>query len=603
MKTAETEPVTEQPAGLRSQVEDFFFAERILVLLLIVLVALWLRARNPGYTTAYIDESIYVVYGRMFLARHFEEPLASPLRWSFGWYLWPILSALADRVGGLVAVREMAAAMGTAAVMAIYGFSRRLYDSAVGLGAAAVFAVLGPAVMASRIATRDAGAFFFFAVGLWAFVRAWQEDEFPSWLFSAACLFSAFLCKYVVAIYFPVLFIIALRKGWRAALSLCLPMAAASAFYLFRYWPDLKYLLLYGANYGSLRAHGWQLWSVYVWQRLDLWAIAALALLSLAFRGRRKITLLLWLGAALGLAFQWKSRADFDFWKHSTYVLLFLVPPAVYALISLAKRLGGTQLRHAVIAIAAVLVLAGGSAWAGKSASYDQTIFWPNVEPILSYFEGRLPNNARILTDDSVLRYYFNPPLSQSKITDPFAFSYQGNSEASAYGQAVENGWFDYVILDGGIGAEAKAMESALWGHMARYKQVLEMPDSTLGHTIQVYQRTSPPALAIPPGSTSVEILVPTADSAVSRVAGIIGKTNGAANGWYVQLEVFSDRWYPIGKSLVQQDGTFEAKAIFGGEGNQGCHHMLRARLYDAQGNPRAVSVVFNVKRSDQSCP
>ena len=105
----------------------------------------------------------------MFLAKHFEEPLASPLRWSFGWYLWPIFSALADRLGGLVAVRELAAALGTAAVMAIYGFSRRLYGSAAGVGAAAVFALLGPAVMVSRIATRDAGAFFFFAVGLWAF--------------------------------------------------------------------------------------------------------------------------------------------------------------------------------------------------------------------------------------------------------------------------------------------------------------------------------------------------------------------------------------------------------------------------------------------------
>jgi hypothetical protein len=342
---------------------------------------------------------------------------------------------------------------------------------------------------------------------------------------------------------------------------------------------------------------------VYVWQRLDLWAIAALALLSFAFRGHRKVTSLLWLGAALGLVFQWKSRADFDFWKHSTYVLLFLVPPAVYALISLAKRLGGTQLRHAVISVAAVLVLVGGSAWAGKSALYDQTVFWPNVEPVLSYFEGRLPDNARILTDDSVLRYYFNPQLSQSQITDPFAFWYQGHSGVSAYSSAVENGGFDYVILDGGIGAEAKTMEDALWGHMARYTRVLEMPDSTLGHTIQVYQRTSPPALSIPPGSTSVEILAPTSESPVNRVAEISGRTNGAASGWYVRLEVFSDRWYPIGKSLVRQDGTFEAKAIFGGEGNQACHHMLRARLFDAHGNPRAVSVVFNVKRSDQSCP
>ena len=277
--------------------------------------------------------------------------------------------------------------------------------------------------------------------------------------------------------------------------------------------------------------------------------------------------------------------------------------PAVYALIALAKRLGGTQLRQAVTAISLVLVLLAASAWTGKSAWSDQTVFWPNVEPVLSYFEGRLPSNARVLTDDSVLRYYFNPLLSQSQITDPFAISYQGSSETAAYSRAVQDGWFDYIVLDGGIGAEAKTMESALWGHLARYTPVLETPDSALGHTILIYQRTSPPALAISPGSSSVELLAPTTGSKVSRIGEVTGKTYGAASGWYVRLEVFSNRWYPVGKYPLQQDGTFTAKAIFGGEGSQACHHMLRARLYDPQGKPRAVSVVFNVRRADQSCP
>jgi Dolichyl-phosphate-mannose-protein mannosyltransferase len=593
----------ERPAGLHLDTDAFFFAERVLALLLIAIVALWLRAQNPGYTTAYIDESIYVVYGRMFLGRHFEAPLATPLRWSFGWYLWPALAAVADRLGGIVALREMAAAMGTAAVMAVYGFSRRLYGNPVGVGTAAVFAVLGPAVMVSRIATRDTGSFFFFALGLWAFVRAWQEDEVRSWLMAAVCLFSAFLCKYIVAIYFPFLVIFALWKGHRAALSFCLPMVAAAGLYLFREWPDLKYLLLYGRSYGSLYAHGWQLWNVYVGQRIDLWVIALLAILAFVVRGHRAVTSILWLGAALTLAFQWKTRADFDFWKHATYVLLFLAPAAVYALVGLTKRTGGTPLRQSVIAILAVLALAAGVARAGKTVLYDETVFWPNVQPVLSYFEGRLPNNAQVLTDDSVLRYYFNPMLSQSQITDPFYVQYQGHTEASAYGSAVENGRFDYVILDGGMGEEPRAMESALWGHLGRYTLVLQTPDPTLGHTIQIYQRTSPPAQTIPAGSASVNIVAPRSESLVNRSSEIAGNTSGAANGWYVRLEVFTDRWYSMGSYSLRQDGTFEVQANFSGEGNQACHHMVRARLYDAQGAPRAVSIIFNVKRSDQSCP
>ncbi|MFZ0334382.1 MAG: hypothetical protein WAL69_09625, partial [Candidatus Acidiferrales bacterium] len=82
----------------------------------IVAVAWYLRARDPHYSSAYMDESIYVLYGRMFLSRHFQPPIDHPLNFSFGWYLWPMLAAVADRIAGLVGVRELAAAMGAGLV-------------------------------------------------------------------------------------------------------------------------------------------------------------------------------------------------------------------------------------------------------------------------------------------------------------------------------------------------------------------------------------------------------------------------------------------------------------------------------------------------------
>ena len=427
--------------------EDHFFAERILVLVLIVVVALWLRAQNPGFSTAYMDESVYIVYGRMFLARHFEAPLDSPLRWSFGWYLWPMISAIADRIGGIVALREVAAGGGTAVVLAVYGISRRLYGVSVGLGAAAVFAVLGPAVYSSRIATRDAGAIFFFALGLWAYVRAWQERERRSWIAAATLLFAAFLCKYIVAIYFPLLVLLALWRGWRAVIYFCSPITLAAAFYLAFYWGDLKYLLLYGQGYGSLRATGAMLRDVYIARRIELWVMGALAVLAL-LAGRRSVTLLLILAAAVGIAFQWKTRCDFDFWKHAAYLLLFLTPAAVHGIIAAARRIGKTESKQTVLAVMAVLVLTVGSASAGKSTRQDRVVFWPNVEPILGYFEGRLPSNARLLVDDSVFRYYFHPMLRQSQIADRFYFHYGDSSGRAAYAKAVDDGWFDYLVMD-----------------------------------------------------------------------------------------------------------------------------------------------------------
>src|SRR5437764_13802356 len=95
---------------------DHFQTERALVLMLIAAAAVYLRAWDPGYSTAYMDESIYVVYGRMFLTHHFESPLSTPLQWTFAWYLSPAMAAVADQLGQLVAVREMSPTLGAAAV-------------------------------------------------------------------------------------------------------------------------------------------------------------------------------------------------------------------------------------------------------------------------------------------------------------------------------------------------------------------------------------------------------------------------------------------------------------------------------------------------------
>src|SRR5260370_16593510 len=113
----------------------------------------------------------------MFLAGHFEASLDHPLQFSFGWYLWPALAATADRLGGLAGVRELAAALSVVTVLAVFAFARRLFSPVVGLAAAAIFALLGPAVLASRIATRDAGAICFFALGLSPYLRPCQQDQ------------------------------------------------------------------------------------------------------------------------------------------------------------------------------------------------------------------------------------------------------------------------------------------------------------------------------------------------------------------------------------------------------------------------------------------
>jgi hypothetical protein len=574
-------------------------------LVAIVAVAWYLRARDPHYSSAYMDESIYILYGHMFLTRHFQPPIDHPLNFSFGWYLWPILAAWADRIAGLAGVRELAAAMGAGIVCAIYGFAKRLFSPAVGLASALVFALLGPAILVSRVATRDIGSLFFFAIGLWLFIRAWQSDTWPTWLSAAFCMFAAFLCKYLIAIYFPFLVILAFRKNRRAILGYFLPLAVLCAFYAGYYYASLVALLRYGRAYGSLKAPAAQAWQIYFSHRLDFWILVLLALaafFSVRQTGAWKLALL-WCGAAIMPLFQLLSRADYDYWKHVNYSLIFLVPLAMQGLLSALQRLGSRPYKFS--APVAVACLAVGFAWMGNAWHIDRFVFWPNTEPIAAYFQGRLTSFDRVLVDDTVLRYTFSPPLPQWQITDPFYFHYDSGTGAPAYSAAVTNGLFDYIVLDGGIGDDAQRMANAIRPALSpRYALQLEMPEPNLGQEIQIYERQNPPAAVASVSGPQIQIVSPASNAVVhtDRTATTLqAQVKGISAGDYAVADVFTNRWYTqTGKMRPgAPDGELSATIYLAGEGREQCHHIVRVRLFDPAGHFLASALSFNVARAN----
>jgi hypothetical protein len=581
----------------------------------IVAVAWYLRARAPHFSSAYMDESIYVIYGRMFLTRHFEPPIDHPLNFTFGWYLWPILAAAANRLAGLVGVRELSALMGTFIVLAVYGFSKRILSPAVALASALVFAFLGPAILASRIATRDSGSLFFFAAGIWLFVRAWQQKEqtrwSSTWLAAALCMFAAFLCKYLVAMYFPFALILAFKRGRRAIVAYCLPLLVLCTAYAIYYRAALVALVRYGQAYGSLRASSADAWQIYFTHRGDFWILVLLALLSwlsVGEVGRWKLALLS-CGAFLLPLFQLVSRADYDYWKHVNYSFLFLVPLAMQGLLFLLRRIA--RRHYQLSAVASVCCLAVGLAWLGNVWHIDQFVFWPDTQPVTAYFQGHLADSTRVLIDDTVFRYSFSPPLHQWQITDPFYFRYGSATGAPAYAAAVSDGLFDYIVLDGGIGDDAKRMANAIAPSLpARYVLRVSMPDPNLGQRIEIYQRLNPPAAAPPASSSQLQILspasnavVPTDHTATTLQARVIGIDPDD----YVLADVFTNRWYPQGRKILPGavDADFGATVYLAGEGREQCYHIVRLRLFDSSGHFLSSAMSFNVARAnpDGSAP
>ena len=588
-----------------------FFASYGWVLLIILAVAWYLRSRNLNYSSAFMDESIYIVYGRMFLTGRFEAPLDHPLHFSFGWYLWPVLAATADRIGGLAGVRELAAALSVVTVLAVFGIARRLFSPAVGLASAFIFAFLGPVVLASRIATRDAGAISFFALGLWAYVRAWQEEENRAWIVSSLCFFAAFLCKYLVAIYFPFLVLLALRKGKHAGQRFAFPLSFFCAGYGLWHFRDLAALLSYARAYGSLKAPPAEAWRIYFTERLDFWILLLLSLAAWkSLRGTpRRSILLLWLGAAILPLFQLYSRADYDYWKHVNYSFLFLVPVAMQGLLSVLRKMSGSFFPLAGSGAVAALALTLG--WHGDAWKTDRAVFWPNAEPIVAYFDGRLSSESTVLTDDTVLRYYLHPALRQWKITDPYYFHYQNLTGEAAYSSAVRDGYFAYIALDGGMDEAARRLQDVIQsGLPSHYQLRLHMPDPNLHQDIAIYERLDLVNAAPSAASPQIEIRFPASQSVVkttATTASVQGVARGVRPGWFVLLDVFTNRWYPQGGKIppAGSNGAFSETIELGGQGGQQCHHLVRAQLYDDFGKRQAVALQYGIARAnpDGSAP
>ena len=484
-----------------------------LLLALVLAIAWFVRARDFSFATAYMDESLYIDYGRMFLSHDYQWPLDHPLRWTWGWYLWPAMSALADRFGGLVGVRALSAALGVVTVGAVFGLGRRLFSPTVGLASALVVALLAPAVFSARIATRDSASVPFFALGLWAFAAAWENNKARYWLAAAAGMLAAFLCKYVVAIYFPVLVLMSLKKGRKPLFLFSAILTVACSAYLLFYWNDLMGLLEYGRQYHQLAIKQWPLlWENYVSRRIDLWFLFALALVTLPFLGKDKLKSgLLLLGAVLFFAFQWRTRADRDFWKHAMYPLLFLVPAAMAGVIALLRRVGRPVYVPAAFIVVPLLAVALG--WSGKAWSMEdsqdwaQRAVWPDADPILIFLHGKLSPESRVLADDNVFRYYLQPPLHQSHIADPFFFKYGGQTGDPAYVAAVRDGYFDYIVFDTGVGEEAEHLARLIRPLLApRYESRMRVFDAVLGHPLEIFARVLPPPV---PGTPPAPVRPP----------------------------------------------------------------------------------------------
>jgi len=195
-----------------------------------------LTARLIHLSTASGDEGRYIYAGHQIIHELWHGG-GSPYYetyFSGAPVIYPVLAALADHVGGLVAVRLASLAFMLTATSLLFGAGRRLFGYRAGVAAAGLFAGLGLTDDLGALATHDALALMLTAAAAYCAVRTPDNEPHASrWLMAVpVMLVAANATKYATLLFDPIVIGLASAQvageGWRRAAHRAVALGATT---------------------------------------------------------------------------------------------------------------------------------------------------------------------------------------------------------------------------------------------------------------------------------------------------------------------------------------------------------------------------------------
>ena len=428
-----------------------------LILPLIILYAFVVRIINIDYNSPFLDEAIYVVFGKKILEGQFRE-VADSISWVGGLpFFYPLLSAIFYQIGGILGSRIFNVFLGTAAVFLIYKFTNQLHllkeevpNRITSFIAATFAATTAIPIALSRLAIYDMLSFTIFLMAIVIFQKALQEGNRFRYLSSAIALFFAFLAKYIVAIFFPFLLALPiylnLKREERAATITILkyfwlPLIFLSMFYLIINFSSLVDFTLGQtlkemASFSAILENFWKyLWISY------LFSLGGVIVLWQKKKGA--LTILLAVASVLPLIAHLVAREGLSVAQHSFLSLIFILPLVgiFFSTIIQKNPKAGILLAGAAIAF---------NLFYSASKVRELESFWPNTDKAVWALKAEVTPNDKILAEagDVVTLAFYNK-IKSDQIMGPFVFSFKDKEGLPAYLAAIDDEYFNFVELDG----------------------------------------------------------------------------------------------------------------------------------------------------------
>jgi hypothetical protein len=442
-----------------------------------------LMVNDLSYNTLFLDEAINAVIGKEFLLGDYSR---NAMTFHFGSYLYPALSTIMNKIGGITAMRLTSTGMMCLAAIFVYLTARNIFGYKAGLISLLLFSFSGNILDLGQLAVYDSLALPFLAASLFLLVSASTSEYHQRRLLlvSSACAILATLSKYIGLIYLPALFMTALILFWlkgtplQRALSVLffnfvLPVLFVLSLYSAYYWHELIQVF---QEQGYSLAHRWLI-LIIIGQNIGfvlLLALAGFVLIIIAtkqnqshdslllfwsegsrnerqsfpriFRIILPILLLLlfctWLAAPLE---QWLTANGRSLWKNCAYSLIFLTPIAGYCLTTTIDYIRSRKLVINLIGLLFFCVSVIYFANNALDANWSFHGSWPNVDGALTYLRNAgLDENSSILAEGmDIYEYYLTSGKDNTKAWNNFS-----SMDYDAILAALHNHAFDFIIID-----------------------------------------------------------------------------------------------------------------------------------------------------------
>lgn len=445
---------------------------------------------NLNYNTLFLDEAINVVIGQDFLQGNFSR---NALTFHFGSYLYPVLSAVINKLGGITALRLTSTILMCVASAFIYFTARKLFGRKAGLIGAMLFSFNGNILNLGQLAVYDSLAIPLLAISFYFLVAASTSEVNPKRLLFIASIFAALaiLSKYIGLIYLPALFLTALVLFWLKGTSLrkavtalslyfVLPIVLALGFYAAFTWHELTLVF---QEQGFSLAPRWLITKIIIQEIGPILILAFVGLTMLVGAvalGRSQNTqalfgkegsqvnwpaiprtylpvfiLLLFVLVCFWLASplqQWLTTNNRSLWKNCAYSLIFLTPLAGYCVSTVIEFLRSRRL--IIVRVMGILIICTGVYYfAGRAIdtnwSFHQS--WPNIAGVITYLRNNgLDKNSTVLAEEmDVYQYYFEPALGSHQVWNSYWYmEYDGISGREGALAAIRDRAVDFVIID-----------------------------------------------------------------------------------------------------------------------------------------------------------